>query len=353
MASVACSGGQLRSRRPRRRGGRSFRRATTPARMNRHDGPQDGSSAGPLPHRRVAGIRHRLWRQLSPHRADTERRHHRCSTTWAKARAGRRNIVMSGSPHLPAGIRQSVRQIHAARTLGGRYARDRRDEFQPEERFPGHAYARTCICSSAGGAAARPRSEYAVTIEDSRRGRGHGRRSWSSPSRTKQEETEYPLRAPRCVEGNYAFPAMMRAARVEDPRLCAGTRSRTRRPRTTPRISSALSRIRSNNNTAGQGGASIMLDRLLSLDHNASRHCGGRRRRRRFSVRHRAPAQSGVAENALGQSPICRESGRSRPTRQFQRSPKYANQEFSSPEAQRCRVRTECGHRRTGRDNPR
>ena len=45
-----------------------------------------------------------------------------------------RNIVMNGSPHLPAGIRQWYGDF--ARPLGGQHPRHRRHQFRPEDRLP-------------------------------------------------------------------------------------------------------------------------------------------------------------------------------------------------------------------------
>ncbi len=69
--SVACSGGKYDPTPSPRRAELPPRYNT--ARMNRHDGPEDGYVGGPLPDRRAARIRHRLRRQLPPDRADTGR----------------------------------------------------------------------------------------------------------------------------------------------------------------------------------------------------------------------------------------------------------------------------------------
>jgi len=46
-----------------------------------------------------------------------------------------RNIVMNGSPHLPANIRQMVWRFPGP--LGGQHARRRCDKFQPQDDFQG------------------------------------------------------------------------------------------------------------------------------------------------------------------------------------------------------------------------
>jgi hypothetical protein len=62
--------------------------------------------------------------------------------------------------------------------------------------------------------------QYVVTLEDPT--------VWTRPWTVRQEFTKQSEQAnrvyyePRCVEGNYAFPAMLKAARVEDLAFATG-----------------------------------------------------------------------------------------------------------------------------------
>src|SRR5579871_1775774 len=81
------------------------------------------------------------------------------------------------------------------------------------------ARARICTLSSAGRASPTT-LDYVVTIEDPT--------VWTRPWTVRQEFTKQSdeenriYYEPRCVEGNFGFPAMMKAARQEDREFAEG-----------------------------------------------------------------------------------------------------------------------------------
>ena len=130
--SVACNGGKYDPK-------PSARRAELPpryntARMNRFDGPEDGA----LPDRCLTmglpefGANAGSFRRIVQTPGGIS-----IFYDVGQGQGWQRNIVMDGRPHLPAAHPPVVRQL--ARPLGGQHPRDRRDEFQPEDRFPGLA----------------------------------------------------------------------------------------------------------------------------------------------------------------------------------------------------------------------
>jgi hypothetical protein len=121
-----------------------------------------------------------------------------------------RNIVMNGSPHLPANIRQwygdsrghwegSTLAIDVTNFSAKTDYRGSRENLHLVERW-----------TRTGPATL----EYAVTIEDPA--------VWTRPWTVKQEFTKQSDQAnrvyyePRCVEGNYGLPGLLRGARMED-----------------------------------------------------------------------------------------------------------------------------------------
>ena len=182
--------------------------------MNRHDGPQDGSLqdrclTGGLPEFGSAygGSFRRIVQTPGGITMFYD---------VGQGQGWQRNIVMNGSPRLPA--RYSPVVWRFARPLGGQYARDRRDEFQSEDRVPGRA--RKPAPLERWTRTGPNTLEYEVPVEDPR----VWTRPWTAQQEfTKQGEQENRIYyEPRCVEGNYAFPAMMRAARVEDLAFAQG-----------------------------------------------------------------------------------------------------------------------------------
>ncbi len=212
VKSVACSGGKYDPT-------PSPQRAELPprynaARMNRHDGPEDGSLqdrclTGGLPEFGSAyGGSFRRIVQTPGGIA--------MFYDVGQGQGWERNIVMNGGPHLPAGIRQWFGDSR------GRWEGDTLvidvTNFSPKSDFQG---SRENLHLIERWKRASPTTlEYAVTIEDPT--------VWTRPWTVKQEfarqdeQEDRIYYEPRCVEGNYAFPAMMRAARVEDLAFAQG-----------------------------------------------------------------------------------------------------------------------------------
>jgi hypothetical protein len=127
-----------------------------------------------------------------------------------------RNVVMNGSPHLPANIRQWYGDSRG-RWEGNTLVIDVTN-FSPKTEFFGsrenlHLVERWTRTSPSTLA-------YEVTIEDPT--------VWTTTWTVRQEFTRQSEQEnriyyePRCVEGNYAFPAMMRAARQADLAFAEG-----------------------------------------------------------------------------------------------------------------------------------
>ena len=136
--------------------------------------------------------------------------------TSVRGKAGRRNIVMNGSPHLPANIRQWYGDSRG-HWEGNTLVIDVTN-FSPKTDFFGsrenlhlvERWTRTGPSTLA----------YEVTIEDPT--------VWTKTWTVKQEFTRQSEREnriyyePRCVEGNYAFPSIMLAARQADRAFAEG-----------------------------------------------------------------------------------------------------------------------------------
>jgi hypothetical protein len=210
--SVACRGGKYDP-------APSPRRAELPprynaARMNRHDGPEDGS------------LRDRCLPEGLPEFGTAYGGSFRRIVQTAggismyydvgQGQGWQRNIVMNGSPHLPANIRQwfgDSRGHWEGNTLVVDVT-----NFSPKTDVQGsrenlHLVERWTRTSPTT-------LEYAVTIEDPT--------VWTRPWTVKQEFTRQSEEAnriyyePRCLEGNYAFPSMLRAARTEEIAFAEG-----------------------------------------------------------------------------------------------------------------------------------
>jgi hypothetical protein len=127
-----------------------------------------------------------------------------------------RNIVMNGSPHLPANIRQwygDSRGHWEDNTLVIDVT-----NFSPKTDFQG---SRENLHLVERWTRTGPNTlAYEVTIEDPT--------VWTRPWTVKQEFTKQSEQEnriyyePRCVEGNYAFPSMMLAARRDDRAFAEG-----------------------------------------------------------------------------------------------------------------------------------
>jgi hypothetical protein len=204
--SVACQGGKYDPK-------PSLRRAEPPpryntARMNRHDAPEDGALAdrcltGGLPEFGTAygGSFRRIVQTPGG-----------ISIFYdvGQGQGWQRNIVMNGNPHLAAGIRQwfgDSRGHWEGNTLVVDVT-----NFSPKTDFLG---SRENLHLVERWTRTGPDSlEYEVTIEDPT--------VWTRPWTVRQEfarqngEQNRVYYEPRCIEGNYGFAGVMRAARTED-----------------------------------------------------------------------------------------------------------------------------------------
>jgi hypothetical protein len=203
--SVACSGGKYDPT-PSPRLAEPAPRYNT-ARMNRHDGPEDGS----LPDRCLTGG---LPEFGSP--AGSFRRIVQTPGGISifydvgQGQGWQRNIVMDGRPHLPANIRQWYGDSRG-RWEGNTLVIDVTN-FGPKTDFQG---ARENLHLVEHWTRTGPTSlEYVVTVEDPT--------VWTQPWTVKQEFTKQSDQEnrlyyePRCIEGNYGLPGLMRGARAEE-----------------------------------------------------------------------------------------------------------------------------------------
>ena len=184
------------------------------ARMNRHDGPEDGSLmdrclTGGLPEFGTAygGSFRRIVQTPG-------------GVTMfydvGQGQGWQRNIVMNGGPHLPANIRQwygDPRGHWDGNTLVIDVT-----NFSPKTDFQG---SRQNLHLVERWTRTGPNTlEYVVTIEDPT--------VWTKPWTVKQEFTKQRdeenriYYEPRCVEGNYALPSVMLSARMADRAFAEG-----------------------------------------------------------------------------------------------------------------------------------
>jgi hypothetical protein len=176
-------------------------------RMNRHDGPEDHS----LPDRC-------LTLGLPEFRAATGSFRRIVQTPGGisifydvgQGQGWQRNIVMDGAPHLPARVRQWFGDSRG-HWEGNTLVIDVTN-FSPKTDYQGsrenlhlvERWTRTGLTSL----------EYVVTIEDPT--------VWTRPWTAKQEFTRQSdqenrlYNEPRCVEGNYGLPGLLRGARMEE-----------------------------------------------------------------------------------------------------------------------------------------
>jgi len=196
-------------------GGKTRRADATPryntGRINRHDGPEDGALAdrcltGGLPEFGNVSFRRIVQTQGGI----------AIFYDVGQGQGWQRNIVMNGSPHLPASIRQWYGDSRG-HWEGNTLVIDVTN-FSPKTDYRGsrenlHLIERWTRIS--------PTSlEYVVTIEDPT--------VWTRPWTAKQEfttQSEAENRIyyePRCVEGNYGLPGLMRGARAEELAFAQG-----------------------------------------------------------------------------------------------------------------------------------
>src|SRR6266571_1239857 len=210
--SVACTGGKYDPT-------HSSRRAELPpryntARMNRHDGPEDGA----LPDRCLTGGLPEFGTAYGGSFRRIVQTPGGISMFYdvGQGQGWQRNIVMNGSPHLPASIRQwygDSRGHWEGNTLVVDVT-----NFSPKTDYQG---SRENLHLVERWTRTGPTTlEYVVTIEDPT--------VWTRPWTVKQDYTKQSdeenriYYEPRCVEGNFGFPAMMKAARQEDREFAEG-----------------------------------------------------------------------------------------------------------------------------------
>ncbi|HEY6256775.1 MAG TPA: hypothetical protein VIY51_13375 [Xanthobacteraceae bacterium] len=185
------------------------------ARMNRHDRPEDGALADRcltlgLPEF-GAGNGGGSFRRIVQTPGGIA-----ISYDVGQGQGWQRSIVMNGSPHLPANIRQWFGDSR------GRWEGDTLvidvTNFSPKADYRG---SRENLRLVERWTRTSPTAlEYAATIEDPA--------VWTRPWTVKQEFTRQNdeqnriYYEPRCVEGNIGFPSMMKAARQEDREFAEG-----------------------------------------------------------------------------------------------------------------------------------
>jgi hypothetical protein len=183
------------------------------ATINRHDGPEDGNLAnrcltGGLPE---FGSRTGSYRRIVQTPGGIA-----IFYDVGQGQGWQRNIVMNGGPHLPASIRQWFGDSR------GQWEGDTLvievTNFSPKTDFQG---SRENLHLIERWRRTGPTTlEYEVTMEDPT--------VWTRPWTVKQEFTKQSdaqnriYYEPRCIEGNYALPGMLLAARMEELAFAQG-----------------------------------------------------------------------------------------------------------------------------------
>jgi hypothetical protein len=185
------------------------------ARMNRHNGPEDGALADRcltigLPEFGAGNGGGSLRRIVQTPGGIA------IAYDVGQGQGWQRTIVMNGSPHLPSSIRQwfgDSRGHWEGNTLVVDVT-----NFTPKNDYRG---SRENLHLVERWTRTGPTTlEYVVTIEDPT--------VWTRPWTVKQdfgkqsEEEDRIYYEPRCIEGNFGFPAMMKAARLEDREFAEG-----------------------------------------------------------------------------------------------------------------------------------
>jgi hypothetical protein len=185
------------------------------ARMNRHDRPEDGALADRcltigLPEF-GAGNGGGSFRRIVQTPGGIA-----IAYDVGQGQGWQRSIVMNGSPHLPASIRQWFGDSRG-RWEGNTLVIDVTN-FSPKTDYRG---SRENLHLVERWTRTGPTTlEYVATIEDPT--------VWTHPWTVKQEFTRQSEQEnriyyePRCVEGNIGFPSMMKAARQEDREFAEG-----------------------------------------------------------------------------------------------------------------------------------
>jgi len=210
--SVACEGGKYDPT-PSARRAELLARYNT-ARMNRHDGPEDGA----LPDRCLTGGLPEFGTAYGGSFRRIVQTPGGVSMFYdvGQGQGWQRNIVMNGSPHLPPSIRQwfgDSRGHWEGNTLVIDVS-----NFSPKTDFRG---SRENLHLVERWTRKGPTTlEYVVTVEDPT--------VWTRPWTVKQEFTKQSEQEnkiyyePRCVEGNYALPSLMLSARMADRAFADG-----------------------------------------------------------------------------------------------------------------------------------
>ena len=210
--SVACEGGKYDPT-PSARRAELLARYNT-ARMNRHDGPEDGA----LPDRCLTGGLPEFGTAYGGSFRRIVQTPGGVSMFYdvGQGQGWQRNIVMNGSPHLPPSIRQwfgDSRGHWEGNTLVIDVS-----NFSPKTDFRG---SRENLHLVERWTRKGPTTlEYVVTVEDPT--------VWTRPWTVKQEFTKQSEQEnkiyyePRCVEGNYALPSLMLSARMADRAFAQG-----------------------------------------------------------------------------------------------------------------------------------
>src|SRR6266566_1158819 len=209
----ACNGGKYDPKPTPRRAELPARYNT--ARMNRHDGPEDGALADRcltlgLPEF-GAGNGGGSFRRIVQTPGGIS-----MAYDVGQGQGWQRSIVMNGSPHLPPQIRQWFGDSR------GRWEGDTLvidvTNFSPKADYRG---SRESLHLIERWTRTSPTTlDYVVTIEDA----SVWTRPWTVTQEfTRQNEQENRIYyEPRCVEGNFGHPAVMRASRLEDQAFAEG-----------------------------------------------------------------------------------------------------------------------------------
>jgi len=203
--SVACAGGKYDPTPSPRRSEPPPRYNTV--RINRHDGPEDGA----LPDRCLTlglpefGAATGSFRRIVQTPGGIA-----IFYDVGQGQGWQRNIILGGRPHLPASVRQWYGDSR------GRWEGDTLvidvTNFSPKTDYQG---ARENLHLVERWRRTGPESlEYIVTIEDPT--------VWTRPWTVKQDFTRQSdqdnrlYNEPRCIEGNYGHPALIRGSRMEE-----------------------------------------------------------------------------------------------------------------------------------------
>ena len=179
--------------------------------MNRHDGPEDGTLAERCLTGGLPGIGGNNIRRIVQTPGGIT-----IFYDVGQGQGWQRNIVMDGSPHLPADIRQwygDSRGHWEGKTLVIDVT-----NFSPKVDFQG---SRENLHLVERWTRTGPTSlEYSVTIEDPT--------VWTRPWTAKQELTRQNdqenriYSEPRCLEGNYGLPGLLHGRRLEELAFAEG-----------------------------------------------------------------------------------------------------------------------------------